>query len=138
MCSELRVRMRNNKRRVLPNSKELVVNYNRRTPPETISEHNDPHRIDWTELPRNLQEAPDFFTGQAALRLPEQSNPRYKLFWPIRNGWFNEKDYLNKNQLYHDISRIFEETFKTQLGITKRKDLANYNCVFVIDRKSVV
>jgi actin-related protein 8 len=132
MCSELRVRMRNNKRRVLPNSKELVVNYNRRTPPETISEHNDPHRIDWTELPRNLQEAPDFFTGQAALRLPEQSNPRYKLFWPIRNGWFNEKDYLNKNQLYHDISRIFEETFKTQLGITKRKDLANYNCVFVI------
>ncbi|OCK83301.1 chromatin remodeling complex subunit [Lepidopterella palustris CBS 459.81] len=132
MSSELRVRMRNNKRRVLPNSKELVVNYNRKILPETISEHNDPHRIDWTELPRNPKDAPDFLTGQAALRLPEQSNPRYKLFWPIRNGWFNEKDYSSKNQLYHDISRIFEEAFKSQLGIRKLKDLANYNCVFII------
>src|SRR4051812_46804794 len=102
MSSALRVRMRQNKRRVLPNSKDLVVNFNRRTPPDIISEHNDVNRVEWTELPNDPQKAPPFFIGQDALRLPEQSNPRYKLFWPIRNGSFNEKDYTNRSQLYHD------------------------------------
>ncbi|KAF2006986.1 actin-like ATPase domain-containing protein [Amniculicola lignicola CBS 123094] len=132
MCSELRTRMRLNKRRVLPNTKELVVNYNRRTPPDVISEHNDVNRIDWTEIPPNPNNAPQFFTGHDALRIPEKSNPRYKLFWPIRNGVFNERDYSNRNQIYHDISKIFEEAFKNQLGITRLKDLVNYRCVFII------
>ena len=124
--------MRANKRRVLPNSKELVINFNRRTPPEIISEHNDVDRIEWTDIPSDPKKAPDYFTGHEALRIPEQSNPRYKLFWPIRYGSFNEKDYQDRNQVYHDISKIFEEAFRTQLGVTKPKDLANYNCVFII------
>jgi actin-related protein 8 len=132
MASELRVRMRNNKRRVLPNSREVIANFNRRSLPDTITEHNDPDRVDWTEIPRNPKEAPDFVTGEAALRIPEQSNPRYKLFWPIQHGWFNEKDYTSKNQIYHDISRIFEEAFRSQLDIKDRKGLSNYNCVFII------
>jgi actin-related protein 8 len=132
MSSELRTRMRSNKRRVLPNSKDLVTNYNRRTPPEVISEHNDVNRIEFTELPADPSKAPDFFTGSEALRIPEKSNPRYKLFWPIRNGAFNEKDYTDRNQIYHDISRIFGEAFKNQLGITKMKDLINYKCVLII------
>lgn len=132
MSSELRTRMRSNKRRVLPNSKDLVTNFNRRTPPEVISEHNDVNRIEWTELPRDPKKAPEYVTGHEALRIPEKSNPRYKLFWPIRNGTFNERDYTNRNQLYHDISKIFEEAFRTQLGITKLKELANYKCVFII------
>ncbi|KAF2872033.1 hypothetical protein BDV95DRAFT_32999 [Massariosphaeria phaeospora] len=132
MSSELRTRMRSNKRRVLPNSKELVSNYNRRTPPDIISEHNDMDRIDWTELPTDPRKAPDFFTGAAALRIAEKSNPRYKLFWPIRNGNLNEKDYANRNQIYHDISKIFDEAFRNQLGITRSRDLANYKCVFII------
>jgi actin-related protein 8 len=41
MSSELRTRMRSNKRRVLPNSKDLVINYNKRMSPEIINEHND-------------------------------------------------------------------------------------------------
>lgn len=132
MSSELRTRMRSNKRRVLPNSKDLVTNYNRRTPPDIISEHNDINRIEWTELPADPSKAPDFFTGQEALRLPEKSKPRYKLFWPIRNGSFNEKDYVDRNQIYHDISKILEEAFRNQLGITRLKDLVNYKCVFII------
>lgn len=132
MSSELRTRMRSNKRRVLPNSKDLVINYNRRTPPDIISEHNDMDRIDWTELPADPSKAPHFFTGHAALRIPENSKPRYKLFWPIRNGTFNEKDYLDRNQIYHDLSKILEESFKNQLGIKSMKDLINYKCVFII------
>ncbi|CBX99991.1 similar to chromatin remodeling complex subunit (Arp8) [Plenodomus lingam JN3] len=132
MTSELRLRMRQNKRRVLPNSKDLVSNFNKRTPPDIISEHNDINRIEWTEIPADPKKAPDFFTGNEALRIPEKSNPRYKLFWPIRSGTFNEKDYFDRNQIYHDISKILEEAFRNQLGITRMKDLINYKCVFII------
>jgi actin-related protein 8 len=132
MSSELRTRMRSNKRRVLPNSKDLVTNFNRRTSAEIISEHNDINRIEWTEIPTDPQKAPDYFTGHEALRIPEKSNPRYKLFWPIQNGTFNERDYTQRSQLYHDISKIIEEAFRNQLGITRLKDLVNYKCVFII------
>jgi len=132
MSSELRLRMRQNKRRVLPNSKDLVSNFNKRTPPDIISEHNDINRIEWTELPADPKKAPDFFTGHEALRIPEKSNPRYKLFWPLRNGTFNEKDYVDRNQIYHDISKILEEAFRNLLGITRMRDLVNYKCVFII------
>lgn len=124
--------MRTNKKRVLPNSKELVVNFNRRTATEHINEHNDMNRVEWTEIPTDSTKVPEYFTGHDALRIPEQSDPRYKLFWPIRNGAFNEKDYESRNQLYHDISKIIEEALKTQLGLTKLKDLGNYRCVFII------
>lgn len=132
MSSELRSRMRSNKRRVLPNSKDLVTNFNRRTPPDIINEHNDMDRIEWTEIPRDPSKAPSYFTGNAALRIPDNSKPRYKLFWPIRNGTFNEADYTGRNQIYHDLSKIMEEAFRVQLGITRLKDLANYKCVFII------
>ncbi|MCJ1472670.1 actin-like protein arp8 [Lambiella insularis] len=132
MCSELKVHMRANKRRVLPNSKELVVNYNDRTPAETISEHNDPMRIEWTELPTNPKDAPDFITGNEALRIPDDSNPRYKLFWPLQRGWYNEYEYGNKTLLFEDISIIIEEAIKQQLPVSKKKDWAQYGCVFVI------
>jgi len=132
MSSELRTRMRSNKRRVLPNSKELAINYNRRTPPDIISEHNDMDRIDWTELPADPSKAPDFFTGHAAMRLPEKSKPRYKLFWPIRNGTLNERDYQDRNQIYHDLSKILEQAFKNHLGVKSLKDLVNYKCVFIM------
>ncbi|RWQ95522.1 actin-like protein ARP8 [Paecilomyces variotii] len=129
MSSELKTHMRQNKRRTLPNSKEMVVNYNRRTPPETISEHNDPMRVEWTEI---ADPAPEFITGQAALRIPDTSNPRYKLFWPIRYGWCNEKDYNSKRLLFLDISLILEDAIKTQLGLTSKKEWPQYSCVFVI------
>ncbi|PON29829.1 hypothetical protein TGAM01_v201195 [Trichoderma gamsii] len=41
MCNDLKVEMRANKRKVLPNSKELVQTFNRRTEPEIIQRHND-------------------------------------------------------------------------------------------------
>lgn len=131
MSTELKQAMRAHKRRLLPNSKELVVNYNKRTPPETISEHNDPQRIDWTELPPDPRKAPEFITGHAALRIPEQSRPRYKLFWPIRNGTLNEKDYTRKNAIWEDYFQIIESALKDQLGLS-RKDLTQYSCVFII------
>ncbi|KAL8790761.1 MAG: hypothetical protein Q9213_000385 [Squamulea squamosa] len=132
MCTELKVHMRSHKRRVLPNSKELITNYNKRTPPETISEHNDPLRIDWTEIPKDPKKAPVFVTGKDALRIPDFSNPRYKLFWPLRQGWYNEHDYDEKRVLYNDIAVIIEEAIKTQLNIPRKRDWQQYGCVFVL------
>lgn len=132
MSADLKLRMRNNKRRVLPNSKELVINYNRKTPPETISEHNDPLRVDWTEIPKNAKDAPAFFTGKDALRIPDKSKPRYKLFWPLQRGWYNENDYEEKKVLFDDIAVILEEAIKQQLNLRRKKDWVQYGCVFVV------
>lgn len=129
MSADLKVRMRQNKRRTLPNSKEMVVNFNRRTQSEIISEHNDPMRVDWTEL---SNPAPEYVVGQPALRVPDESNPRYKLFWPIQNGCCNEQDYESKRMLFLDISLILEDAIKNQLGLTSKKDWPQYSCVFVI------
>lgn len=129
MSADLKVHMRQNKRRMLPNSKEMVVNFNRRTVPETISEHNDPMRVEWTEL---STPPPEYIMGHAALRVPDSSTPRYKLYWPIQNGCCNERDYKSKRMLFLDISLILEDAIKTQLGLTSKKDWTQYSCVFVI------
>jgi actin-related protein 8 len=132
MSAELRTRMRNSRVRLTPNAKDLVIGGNKKhwRSPEHINEHNDPNRIEWTETPD--RGAPDFITGHAALRIPENSKPRYKLFWPIRHGWPNEKDYQQKNMLLIDYFKIIDEAMRTELGVTHRTDLTQYSCVFVI------
>ncbi|KAL9106167.1 MAG: hypothetical protein Q9227_008759 [Pyrenula ochraceoflavens] len=134
MSADLKARMRINKRRVMPNSKEMVINYNRRTTPDTISEHNDPLRIDWTELPPKPENAPAYITGKEALRIPDDSRPRYRLYWPIRHGWCNEGDYTSKRHLYGDIALIIAEAVRIQLGIPlrTRSQWSSYGCVFII------
>ncbi|KAJ5363710.1 uncharacterized protein N7496_009423 [Penicillium cataractarum] len=129
MSADLKIRMKANKRRMLPNPKEGVINFNRKQMPEVISEHNDPERVEWTELD---SPPPEYIIGQPALRVPDASKPRYKLFWPIQNGWCNERDYTSKRMLFLDISLILEEAIKTQLGLHSKKDWPQYSCVFVI------
>lgn len=129
MSADLKVRMKANKRRMLPNPKEGVINFNRKQMPEAISEHNDPERVEWTELE---SPAPEYIVGQPALRVPDASKPQYKLFWPIQNGWCNERDYTSKRMLFLDIALIIEEAITTQLGLRSKKDWPQYSCVFVI------
>ena len=133
MCADLKARMKANKQRLMPNSKELVVNFNTRMQPEIISEHNDPMRVDWTEVPKGKKaEPPNCYTGWEALRVPDDSEPRYKLFWPIQHGWFNEKAYDSKRVLLEDISTIFEEAIKKHLGLSKKREWSQYGCILVI------
>ncbi|OAA58587.1 chromatin remodeling complex subunit [Niveomyces insectorum RCEF 264] len=68
MSEDLKLDMRLNKRKVLPNSKELVVNYNRRTEPELIATHNDPLQVEWTDV-NALPEVP--VDVEAAVVAPE-------------------------------------------------------------------
>lgn len=132
MAADFKISRRANKRRVLPNSRELVTKWNSTNPPEMISEHNDPLRIDWTELPANPQKTPEYIVGNAALRLPEKTKPTYRLHWPIRYGWLNEQDYTSRNMLYRDFFLILEESIKTELGLTQKRDWNQYGCVFII------
>jgi actin-related protein 8 len=134
MCEDLKVDMRQNKRKVLPNSKELVVNFNRRTEPDIIPQHNDPLQVEWTEI-ENLEDpdsAASCFYGQQALRVPDDSNPKFRLWWPLRYGWFNEDDYPDVNHLYDDFDEILTKAITKDLGLKRVSDCAQYSCVFII------
>lgn len=128
MSSAFKTARRQNKRRVLPNSRELVAKWNSTNPPDLISEHNDNLQIDWTDTSRS----PDYIIGAPALRIPESSRPKYHLHWPIRHGVLNEKDYSSRNMLERDFFLILEECIKTELGLTSKKEWNQYSCVFLI------
>ncbi len=132
MAADFKISRRANKRRVLPNSRELVTKWNSTNPPDLISEHNDPLRIDWTEIPADARSAPDYLIGTAALRIPEKSKPRYRLRWPLQHGWLNEQDYDSRNMLYRDFFLIIEESIKIELELTNKREWNQYNCVFII------
>lgn len=128
MATEFKTFRRVNKRRVLPNSRELVWNWNSRNPPDVIPRHNDPIEIDWTDV----SDAPDFVTGRKALRIPDESSPRYRLYRPWQCGQLNEKEYKNKNLLYIDLFTIIREAIIAEVGATRKKDWNQYSCVFII------
>ncbi|PNY20892.1 actin-related protein 8 [Tolypocladium capitatum] len=134
MCSELKTEMRANKRKVLPNSKELVQTFNRRAEPEIIQKHNDPLEIEWTDV-QTLEdpESPaSCFIGNDALRVPDDSDPKFKLWWPIRNGWWNEDDYSSQEHLYDDFETLLDKALRQELGLKTNSEWLQYSCVFVI------
>ena len=130
---DVKNRMRRKGRRIVPNSREQAIAFNRKSLATTITEHNDTHRVDWTEvIPEGATKPADYFVGLQALRIPDNAKPSYKLCWPLRYGYFNEEDYDSKDQLLRDFVLIIEEAIHTQLGLTQRKDWNQYSCVFVI------
>ncbi|KAJ5032229.1 uncharacterized protein L3040_008838 [Drepanopeziza brunnea f. sp. 'multigermtubi'] len=132
MTAALKVDMRANKFKVLPNSKELVINFNKRTEPEIIPEHNDPIRIEWTDVSKDTKDLSKFYTGMAALRIPDDSDPSYKVFWPIQQGYFHENDYMSAEHLFDDFESILEDAIRNELGLGKSSEWNQYSCVVVI------
>ncbi|KAK0389178.1 hypothetical protein NLU13_2753 [Sarocladium strictum] len=134
MCSDLKIEMRANKRKVLPNSKELVQTFNRRTEPEIIPKHNDPLEIEWTD-PKSLEDPDSLascFIGNDALRIPDDSDPKFKLWWPIQHGWWNEDDYTSQEHLYDDFETLLDKALRQELGLKTNSEWKQYMCVFVI------
>lgn len=134
MSNDLKIDMRANKRKVLPNSKDLVVNFNRRTEPEIISQHNDPLQIEWTDVnaPQETESNSTVFIGQQALRVPDDSNPKFKLWWPIQHGWLNEDDYPTRAHLFNDLETLLDRAFRWELGLKRKADWKQYSCVMII------
>ncbi|KAL1835635.1 hypothetical protein VTK73DRAFT_5489 [Phialemonium thermophilum] len=134
MCNELKVDMRANKRKVLPNSKELVVNFNRRVDPEVIPHHNDPLQIEWTDVHSldDPQSPASCFIGHQAQRIPDDSSPKFKLWWPMQHGWLNEDDYTTAEHLFDDFETLLDKAVRQELGLTRSSQWRQYSCVFVI------
>ncbi|KAG6004459.1 hypothetical protein E4U21_001081 [Claviceps maximensis] len=134
MCNDLKTEMRANKRKVLPNSKELVQTFNRRTEPESIERYNDPLEFDWTDV-KTLDDPDSLascFLGTEALHVPDDSSPKFKLWWPMRHGWWNEDDYSSQEHLYDDFETLLDKALRHELGLTTNSEWQQYSCVFVI------
>ena len=133
-CADLKTEMRANKRKVLPNSKELVQTFNRRTDAEVIEKHNDPLEIEWTDV--NALPEPDSlascFIGNDALRIPDDSDPKFKLWWPIRDGVWNEDAYTSQEHLHDDFETLLDKALRDELGLKTNSEWQQYSCVFVI------
>ncbi|KAK9475785.1 hypothetical protein V1514DRAFT_339047 [Lipomyces japonicus] len=132
MQADFKERMRFYKRRIPSNSHESVTSFNKRVIPEEIPDHNDPYRIEWTDVNLQTPRAPKFFIGDQALKIPADSRPRYKLSWPILHGFFNEQDYGTRQAMLDDLALIFQYAIKQQLGISSAQTLAQYSVVLVI------
>ncbi|CCG83898.1 protein of unknown function [Taphrina deformans PYCC 5710] len=125
--SDMRARMRNAKRRMVPNANDLVSSYNKRSEYEEIVDHNDLERFDWTDV----SSGPVYITGKAALRIPTDSSPHYDLFWPIQNGVLHERAYQAREQLLGDLGIIISQAVQTELGIAKNS-FSDYSVALVV------
>jgi len=142
--NDLKVSMRANKRKVLPNSKEVVIKFNNQVTPDRIPEHNDPIRVEWTDVSNdNRPDKTNYFIGQEAQRIAfdaEQNGQKYRLHWPIQHGCFNELEYDKVQELVNDIYHIIALSLERDLALPDR-EWPKYSCVFVVpdlyDRKYV-
>lgn len=124
---DMRARMRNAKRRMVPNAGDLVSSFNKRSEYEEIVDHNDPGRLEWTDV----SSSPKYVTGTAALRIPPSSKPHYSLHWPIKHGVFNEKDYDSREALLSDLACILLDAIQLELKVPK-KNFPDYSIAVVI------
>ncbi|CAK9438747.1 uncharacterized protein LODBEIA_P29710 [Lodderomyces beijingensis] len=104
VSKDFRQRMRYYKRRILPNSRETVANYNRKQEPEAIEEYNDPDKKEWIR-----PDSRAYYTGEDALRLV--LNDEWTLRYPMLNGNFNEysKDYNTRHEILGDLLNILND-----------------------------
>ncbi|CAK7236378.1 Actin-like protein arp8 [Sporothrix curviconia] len=75
---------------------------------------------------------PTVFYGNEAQRIPDDSNPKFRLRWPMQHGWLNEDDYSSVSSLYSDFEAILTHAIQTELGLKKVSSCRQYSCVFVI------
>lgn len=122
---DFKERMRYYKRRILPNSNEIVTNFNKKVQPETIPEHNDIHKQEYIQP--NSSEPEKCFIGDEALRV---DSPNYKLRHPLlTNGRFNEREYKSFEEVLGEIQLFLSKILEKEFQITKLKQ---YKAVLVI------
>lgn len=115
VTKDFKARMKYYKRRILPNSREAAINFNRRQEPEKIPDHNDPMKKDWLDLSSDKNKNQKFFVGEDAFNLPISDKFRdWKLRYPIVAGKFNEfsDDYSSPQEILGDLCNILTEALK--------------------------
>ncbi|KAI7905787.1 uncharacterized protein BX663DRAFT_500910 [Cokeromyces recurvatus] len=124
---ELKWRMKNAKRRAVPNAEGQVIGFNTNAPKETIPDHNDPYKVEWTDVSTRA----DFFVGEKALNVPIADNSEYRINYPWKYGTINNQDYNSINEVLEDLEVIWTESIVNELEI-ERNDFKNYNAILVI------
>lgn len=139
VTKDFRARMRYYKRRILPNSRETVINFNKRQVSEKIEDHNDPNKKEWINPDKQTNKR--FFVGEDALNLatknPNQVNTskdgesQWILRYPMINGNFNENSYYyeSREEILGDICNIIFDALN-QLEITT--DVNKYKVMLLI------
>ncbi|KAI8992369.1 hypothetical protein BDB01DRAFT_778238 [Pilobolus umbonatus] len=126
---ELKWRMKNAKRRAVPNAEGQVLGFNSSAFKEMIPDHNDPYKVEWTEVDKTNK--PEYFVGEKALNLPISKDSEYRVFYPWKHGTLNNQDYDSINQVLGDIEAIWTETIVNELEVD-RTEFKDYNVVLVI------
>ncbi|TPX62901.1 hypothetical protein PhCBS80983_g00058 [Powellomyces hirtus] len=134
---DLKQRMREQKIRSVPNAHSQVVGYNEQIIPESIPDHNDPYKIDWTEVTDEM----NHIVGLKALRLASLKTTQtsaapgreyqFRAFYPIQHGLLNVKDYTSARACMADMQTIWTESIESELEIP-RKEFPSYNVVWVV------
>ncbi|KAI9496327.1 hypothetical protein BDB00DRAFT_869624 [Zychaea mexicana] len=127
--NELKWRMKAAKRRAVPNAESQVVGFNTQAYQETIPDHNDPYKVEWTEVTKINK--PEYFVGDKALNLPIADNPEYRLLYPWKYGTLNSQDYDSVEEVLGDLQAIWTETIRAELDI-EETSFEDYNAVLVI------
>ncbi|KAI9256290.1 hypothetical protein EDC94DRAFT_523256 [Helicostylum pulchrum] len=124
---ELKWRMKNAKRRAVPNAEAQVIGFNTTAFKETILDHNDPYKVEWTETTSNAE----YFVGEKALNLPISKDCPYRILYPWKYGTFNSEDYTSLNAVLSDLEAIWTESIINELQVEK-SDFKNFNVVIVV------
>ncbi|KAJ3154157.1 actin-like protein arp8 [Geranomyces michiganensis] len=133
---DIRLRMREQKIRSVPNAHAQVLGYNEQVVAESIPDHNDPYKIEWYRM-----EGKDHIVGSKALRVcdigkthQDASNGkthRFRSFYPIQHGLLNTRDYVSARACLADMQVIWTESIETELEILKAQ-FPSFNVVCII------
>ncbi|OAD05586.1 hypothetical protein MUCCIDRAFT_140793, partial [Mucor lusitanicus CBS 277.49] len=127
---ELRWRMKNAKRRAVPNAEGQVIGFNATAVKEKILDHNDPYKVEWTDVKTDIP----YFVGEKALNVPVRKNSLYSVRYPWKNGTLNNQDYTSVNEVLSDLEAIWTDVIVNDLEV-ERSDIKNCNAVLVIPDK---
>ncbi|KAG1222465.1 hypothetical protein G6F62_008954 [Rhizopus arrhizus] len=123
--NELKWRMKNAKRRAVPNAEGQVIGFNTNAPKETILDHNDPYKVEWTDVSQDNE----YFVGEKALRFPISKDSEYQLSYPWKQGTLNNTSSLNA--VLGDLEAIWTTVVTNDLEVEK-SDFKNYNVVLIV------
>lgn len=125
--NELKWRMKNAKRRVVPNAESQVIGFNATGYKETVLDHNDPYKVEWTDVSQQTE----YFVGEKALNVPMAKDTPYYVRYPWRNGTLNNQDYPSMQAALNDLEMIWTESIAELLEIEKAS-LKQYCAVLVV------
>ncbi|CAJ0764966.1 1047_t:CDS:10, partial [Entrophospora sp. SA101] len=108
---ELKDRMKAAKRRPVANAQSQVHSFNKSAHSEIIADHNDPYRVEWTDV----DDGSTYYIGEKALRIPDTETD-IKLFYPIQNGELNTKDYDSVKAVVGDLEKIWTSSQTTTVS----------------------